>query len=159
MLDTERRQINVHKAFRYFNRGKYHTAHRLNSIQKLGLIDNTGNLVFLRAKSYRELRTAYSLSYRIFLMNRYIQPHFLGMRIREWETSPDMATFIERSADGMAVRGRARRAQENFRKNNGSMQRGDGYPLPEYVDFKRALPAHAGAFMARRRRQGNRRRQ
>src|SRR3972149_11932565 len=94
MFETGIKQKSIQHAFQDFNNDKRHTIHRLNLLKKMGLVDNVGKLVFRRVISYKELREAYSLSYRIFLMNNYIEPHFMGMRIREWEICPKTATFI-----------------------------------------------------------------
>ncbi len=77
-----------------YNQSKSRSLPRLNFLKKIGLIDNISGLRVKRAISFKELRNAFSLSYRIFLSNQYITPHFMGMRIREWEININTATFV-----------------------------------------------------------------
>jgi hypothetical protein len=102
MLRTDSQRSHILTAFEDFNTQKRHSLHRLNLLRRLGLLDNVRGLDFQRAVSYENLKEAYSLNYRIFLMNKYLAPHFLGMRIREWELSPATATFTARH-DNKAV--------------------------------------------------------
>ncbi|RPJ05916.1 MAG: hypothetical protein EHM28_11125 [Spirochaetaceae bacterium] len=86
ILDSNHRKTTDHRSL-----------HRLALLRKIGLIDSSSGLDFSRAATFLELKLAYGMNYRIFLENGYIEPNFMGMRIRPWELNAATATFLARA--------------------------------------------------------------
>jgi hypothetical protein len=70
---------------------------RLSLLESMGMLRCPDGVTLQRAFSFKDLRTAYTLCYRIFLANQYLEPNFMGMRLREWELRPEAATFVARA--------------------------------------------------------------
>ncbi len=89
--------IKSEEAF-YFDRiKKGQSLHRLSTITSLGFFTPPTGVTFDRATAYRDLSAAYALCYRIFLNNGYIEPNFMGTRLRDWELHDHTATFVARA--------------------------------------------------------------
>jgi hypothetical protein len=97
MLNTENIRkdfLSIRHIYSFINTEKRHSLHHLNLLKTIGLLEKKSDIAYRRAVTYRDLRQAYVLGYRIFLEKRYIEPNFTGMRLREWELNPDTRTFI-----------------------------------------------------------------
>ncbi|MBN2352899.1 MAG: hypothetical protein JXD23_10060 [Spirochaetales bacterium] len=75
----------------------------MSLLRRFGLFGDVGNLKLQLGSSFIDLKKAYSLLYKVFLEEKYIEPTFMGLRLREWELDPAMATFIAK--DGNSVVG------------------------------------------------------
>lgn len=56
-----------------------------------------------RAWTLDDLRKAYKLVHDVYLGTGFIQPEEAGLRLRIFETTPDMATFVAKLTDGTVV--------------------------------------------------------
>jgi hypothetical protein len=76
---------------------------RFDRFRRSGLIDrNSTAFTVEQAIGFDELREAYTLVHDAYVNENYILPQPGGLRLREFEATPEMATFIAK-ADGRVV--------------------------------------------------------
>jgi hypothetical protein len=63
-------------------------------LKRLGLFDPNSPVTVRRAVSRKDLQAAYQLVHSAFVEKGYIEPRPGGLRIRTFETLPEMATFV-----------------------------------------------------------------
>ena len=69
-------------------------------LKRSGLFgDDTKGAEIVRASNIHDLRSAYKLVHDVYLGTGFIEPEKAGMRLRIFETTPEMATFVAKVGD------------------------------------------------------------
>ncbi len=72
---------------------------RIARLRQAGVLEGPGdNITIERAVTVEDFREAYGLVYEAFLEEGFIEPNHYGMRVRAYEASPEMATFVAKAA-------------------------------------------------------------
>ncbi|MCE9591560.1 MAG: hypothetical protein K8S99_13675 [Planctomycetes bacterium] len=75
---------------------------RVARFKQAGLLTASGDIRIFQAISLNDLTQAYRLVHDVFVQKNYIQPQPGGVRVREFEALPEMATFVAK-VDGRVV--------------------------------------------------------
>lgn len=75
---------------------------RVARFKQAGLLTASGDIRIFQAIGLDDLTQAYRLVHDVFVHQNYIQPQPGGMRVREFEALPEMATFVAK-VDGKVI--------------------------------------------------------